>query len=331
MFVEFLQKPTLINIEVTDKCPLNCPQCYCQLNVGKEIDRTTAINIIKQSGELGVTYINLSGGETLLYPHLNELIYICNKYNILPNIAISGWGFSKSVLEELIYNGINLIFVSLNGSTEEINAISRNGYELAIDALNLLSKSNFNRTIINWVMQSNNSDDFINIMKIAEKYNVKAVVIMVIKPDSNGNLETFPSNDQIEKISIFIKKYSGNVQIIIDKCFSQLKAFMGRTVFSNTNQGLYKGCTAGLDSFTLNVDGNFSPCRHLFIPETFDNIMNYWTKSSILRQLRLSSELNMKPCTNCKLKRSCRPCIAVGDCTSLENQKENYHCKLHLI
>lgn len=331
MFVDFLEKPILINVEVTDRCPLQCPKCYCQLNNGKEIDKTTAINIIKQAGELGVTYINFSGGETLLYPHINELIYTCNKYNILPNIAISGWGFNKSVLKELTHNGIYLIFVSLNGSTEEINSLSRNGYSLAINALTLLSKSNFSRTIINWVMQSNNSDDFINIMKLAEKYNVKAVVIMLIKSDSNGNLETFPSNDQIEKISIFIKKYSGNVQIIIDKCFSQLKAFMGRSIFSNTNQGLYKGCSAGLDSFSLDVDGNFLPCRHLLIPEAFDTIIDYWSNSSTLRQLRLSRDLTIKPCINCKLKKSCRPCIALGDCKSLENQKENYHCKLHLI
>lgn len=331
IMIEFLKTPTLINIEVTDKCPLQCPQCYCQLNAGKEIDKTIAINVIKQATKLNVQYVNISGGETLLYPHLYKLICTCNKYNISPNIAISGWGFTELVLNNLIQNGINYIFVSLNGSTEKINSFSRNGYNLAINALEILAKSNFNKTIINWVMQSNNSDDFINIIKLAEKYNVKAVVVMAIKPDSNGNLKTFPSKEQIEKISILIKKYSGNVQIIIDKCFSQLKAYMGRNIFSNTNQGIYKGCTAGLDSFTLNVDGKFSPCRHLFISESSDSILDYWTKSLILAQLRKSNNLQVEPCINCKLKKYCRPCIAVNSTTKLRKPKDNNYCQLHLI
>lgn len=100
-------------------------------------------------------------------------------------------------------------------------------------------------------MQSNNSDDFVNMITLAEKFNVKAIVIMAIKPDINKKLDNFPSKEQIEKISVFIKKYSGNVEIIIDKCFSQLKAFLSRSIFTNSNIGIYKGCTAGLDSLTL--------------------------------------------------------------------------------
>lgn len=329
--IEFLKIPKLINIEVTDKCPLQCPQCYCQLNVGKELDKNIAINIIEQAAKLNVEYINISGGETLLYPHLFELIYTCSKNKILPNIAISGWGFDELVLSNLIQNKIHCIFVSLNGSTEKINSFSRNGYSLAINSLKILAKLKFNNTVINWVMQSNNSDDFPNIIKLAEKYNVKAIVIMAIKPDSNGLLKNFPSKDQIEKISIFIKKYAGNVQIIIDKCFSQLKAYMGRNIFSNINQGLYKGCTAGLDSFTLNVDGKFTPCRHLFIPETYNTILDYWTNSLTLKQLRKYNDLQVEPCINCKLKNYCRPCIAVNSTTSLGKQKENTYCQLHLI
>ncbi|MBC2579360.1 radical SAM protein [Clostridium sp. DJ247] len=329
--IEFLKIPKLMNIEVTDKCPLQCPQCYCQLNIGKEINKDIAINIIEQASKLNIEYVNISGGETLLYPHLFELISTCSENEILPNIAISGWGFNELVLNHLIKNGINCIFVSLNGSTERINSFSRNGYNLAINALKILAKSKFNKTIINWVMQSNNSDDFPNIIKIAEKYNVKAVVVMAIKPDSNGHLKTFPYKEQIEKISVFIKKYSGNIQIVIDKCFSQLKAYMGRNIFSNTNQGLYKGCTAGLDSFTLNVDGNFSPCRHLFIPERYNSIIDYWTKSLILAKLREPNNLRVKPCIDCKLNNYCRPCIAINSNTKLGKQKENTHCQLHLI
>lgn len=118
----YLQSPELINIEVTDRCPLNCPQCYCKLNNGKDIDKDTAITIIKQAASLIIKYINISGGETLLYPYLLELISICSANNILCNIAISGWNFSDTALSHLTKNRIHRIFVSLNGSTNKINS-----------------------------------------------------------------------------------------------------------------------------------------------------------------------------------------------------------------
>ncbi|MPQ43829.1 radical SAM/SPASM domain-containing protein [Clostridium tarantellae] len=329
--IKFLEKPKLINIEVTDRCPLECPQCYCKLNVGKDINKNLALNIIRQATELNVEYINISGGETLLYPHLLELINACHRNKIFPNIAISGWGFTELILNKLIYNGINYIFVSLNGSTEKINSFSRNGYNLAINALKILSQFKFDKTVLNWVMQSNNSDDFPNLIKLAEKYNVSTVVIMCIKPNNEGILKNFPSNEQFEKISVFVKKYNGSVNIVIDKCFSQLKAYMGRNIFSNTNIGLYKGCTAGLDSFTLNVDGNFTPCRHLFIPEKFNRLIDYWNTSSTLIELRKNHILKSTTCITCKLKNYCRPCFAVNSSKSFKKNKENTYCQLYLI
>lgn len=104
--IDFFNTPQLINIEVTDKCLLKCPQCYCQLNYGKELDKNIALTVIKEASKLNVKYINISGGETLLYPYLLELIFSCYKNNIYPNIAISGWGFNKTVLDNLIKNGI---------------------------------------------------------------------------------------------------------------------------------------------------------------------------------------------------------------------------------
>ena len=54
-----------MNIELTTRCPLRCPQCYCTLTGGKNIDLNTAIYWIKEGASLGVKEVMLSGGETL--------------------------------------------------------------------------------------------------------------------------------------------------------------------------------------------------------------------------------------------------------------------------
>lgn len=61
----------------------------------------------------------------MLYPHLIDLLELCFAHEISTNIAISGVGFNEVVLKNLIKAGVYGIYVSINGSTENINAISR--------------------------------------------------------------------------------------------------------------------------------------------------------------------------------------------------------------
>ena len=35
--------PVLMNLELTNRCPLHCPQCYCELNTGKDLDLEQAL------------------------------------------------------------------------------------------------------------------------------------------------------------------------------------------------------------------------------------------------------------------------------------------------
>ena len=86
-----------LNIELTTKCPLHCPQCYCSLSGGKNIPIEIAKNKVKEAYEHGVQLINLSGGETLCYPNLYELISYISHFKIKSNVALSGWNFDERV------------------------------------------------------------------------------------------------------------------------------------------------------------------------------------------------------------------------------------------
>ncbi len=133
-------KPKAMNFELTTACPLNCPQCYCTLEGGKHIELDHAKRILAEASVLGVKNIHLSGGETLCYPHLYELISAAKNYGINADVAISGYKFNDEVFNKLVESGVSGIYVSLNGSTEEINKLTREGYKLAIEALSVLKK-----------------------------------------------------------------------------------------------------------------------------------------------------------------------------------------------
>lgn len=302
-----------MNIELTTCCPLHCPQCYCSLEGGKHIPLETAKQKLDEAAEHGVRQVQLSGGETLCYPHLIELVEYAAKRLPEVNVALSGWHFDEKTMEQLIEAGTTGIFISLNGSTEEINALTRDGYDYAISALELLARRGFPNTIINWVMHSNNAQDFEQMIRLAERYRVAALVVLAFKPDSRHELKSFPSAEQMYRVAGVIKRHQGNTKLMVETCFSQLLAILKDTkLFGNLNVGPLRGCSAGLSSYSINVDGLYSPCRHLDYFEEWPSLEDYIANSTVLETLRHAEKNPKEPCDGCRFKDYCRPCLAVN-------------------
>jgi pyrroloquinoline quinone biosynthesis protein E len=317
--------PVIMNLELTTKCPFRCPQCYCSLEGGKDLEFNLALHWIQEAAKNKIQTVNLSGGETLIYPHLPELIRACKNAGMEANIAVSGYGITKEVLEELIACGTYDICISLNGSTREINDLSRQGYEEAIQALKLLRELQYEDVCINWVMQKSNADDFPAMIDLATQYDVKELVVMGYKPTARGSMEEAPTLEQIQKVVGQIRAYQKEkagekntqeetrfLQIEIDPCYSLMKALVSKRFFTNLNTGIARGCGAGRDGISVNVDGKLTPCRHLEMPEEYDTIRSYWHNSQILHTLRKVEDQPEYPCADCTLQHNCLPCLAVN-------------------
>lgn len=302
-----------MNIELTTACPLRCPQCYCTLEGGKHIPLQTVLTCLQQARKIGVKHVELSGGETMCYPHLYEVIRAANQNQICANVALSGYAFDQKAYDQMIEAGVGGIFVSLNGSTNEINSLTRDGYNLAISALKLLQENKYPNTTINWVMHSNNADDFPNMILLAEKFDVANLVIIGVKPYSSHSLPTIPSADQMRNINRTLQTYTGKVHLVIERCFSPMLALAKDTkLFGNLNVGENKGCCAGRSMLSISVDGFFSPCRHLEYFEKWDTLEEYWQNSEVLKQIRRLENQKQEPCISCKFCNHCRHCLAIN-------------------
>lgn len=177
-------------------------------------------------------------------------------------------------------------------------------------------------------MHSTNADDFPNVVALAEKYDVASLTILGVKPDSRHMLPTIPSAEQMKAVSKFVRTYRGKVQLIIESCFSPMRALTYQTaLLGNLNIGIAKGCLAGKGRISVNVDGLFSPCRHLEYYESFPTLEEYWEKSEVLKRLRtMDQEDAAEPCESCRYKDHCRPCAAIN--SKLENRlyRGNKYC-----
>lgn len=307
-----LNIPLGMNIELTTKCPLRCPQCYCTLEGGKNIPFEIASKYIHQAKAFGIKHIELSGGETLCYPHLYDLIKLARKIGLETNIAISGWNFTESCIKRLVQAGLTNIFVSMNGPSEEINQLTRDGYQYALSALQLLQANGFQNVYINWVMHQSNADSLPDMLQIARKYSVRAIVILAPKPTCKHEMRTLPSFQQMQKVAQIIRNAPPGM-ILVESCFSPLLAMVRDTkLLGNLNIGRSMGCGAGQNLLAVNVDGQFSPCRHLDYFESWDTLEDYWTKSPTLQKIRSLENQKREPCLSCKYSNYCRHCLAIN-------------------
>lgn len=317
------------NIELTTCCPLKCPQCYCSLTGGKYIPLERAKSILMQAANAGAHHVELSGGETLLYPHLAELIHTASEYGLETNIAISGWGFTLDVLQELKAAKLTNIFVSLNGPTEETNSLTRDGFHLAIDALKILMNAKFENVYINWVMHRQTADLLPEMISLAEKFSAKAIVIMQPKPTARHELNTIPTREQMETVVKIIRHNKSKVKLYVETCFSPLLALYGKNwLTGNFNIGENKGCSAGRSSFSVNVDGDYSPCRHLEFYEKYASLEDYWENSEILATIRGIENNKREPCSTCEFCNFCRHCLSINSKLNGDLYIGNEYCPL---
>ena len=271
----------------------------------------------------------MSGGETLVYPYLTELLQSISDNGLNSAIAICGWGFDVAKLQELKNAGVDEIYVSLNGSTKEVNERSRDGYEMAINALKLLQADQQVNYYINWVARNDNISDFPDLVNLARHFGAKGIVILESKPDASYVLQATLSKENFLMLADFIKEHNQQeIHITVEPCFSPLRAYIYNAFLWNRNTGVDKGCGAGRNAMAVDVDGNLIPCRHLLYSESYASIEDYWWQSEVLNTLRKYEDYKEEPCQHCYLTNNCISCRAVADKVEKNLFSGNHYCAI---
>lgn len=303
----YFPAPKILQIEITNDCPLACPQCYKTDRKPSYMRFDVFKNVIDEAKKIGIYLVTLNGGEPLCHPDFLEMVTYAASKQMLVVTYISGFGLSKEHIDRLS-NITNLqLMISMNGSTEEINGLSRDGYSYAVKALKCLSMSNVQFTYaINWVARNDNIDDLPQLMKFTMDYGAKFINVVCNKINHDGEIDA-PLNKQNYQKLIHIIQENGN-RFTIQNCFGILWA-----QFIPNDQIGQGGCPAGIRLCGVNVDGNYFPCTHLNYVESHPSIMDYWKNSSILNALRSTGKhITGGKCETCIKYKNCRFCHAIS-------------------
>lgn len=279
--------PDFLHIELTEKCPLKCPQCYCTLE-GKDMEYNLLKQILCSAKELGVRNILLTGGEPLAYPHLKECVCLINELGMKGIISSSGVGLTKELIIDLYNLGLFRMYISLNGSNEVIHNLSRDCYIEAIKAIESV-KNTGNWCGVNWVARKDNYKDFPIFLRLMQSLNVDCIDILASKYSAMGDICDL-NNIEIEELSSYITD-DLKTFINIELCYPKLR----NKVFGDNFHDLFNTCLSGKIFLDIHTDGSFSPCRHTQIKHNCDNVYNYWNEFE-----QLQSHRNSKRCISCQ-------------------------------
>lgn len=284
-YVECLRKdkqipfPWIIQLEITDICPFACPQCYKKGQLNKQMDFTKIVQMLKECSENGTKLFVLNGGEPLLYYKIIDLIKIINKMPINVNCFTSGFGLTEEIIELWNFEKDKLC-LSLNGSTEQVNVMSREGYEVTISAMKLL-KEKRKRYGVNWVASSKNIFDFKKLLKLCEQMKASFLFVTCEKITGEGNAPNILSEEQFDFLKQTIITYQGEVCIYVENCYTRLY----NEVRKGASSQYFAGCFAGKYGCHIDMEGNYSPCTHIDKMEAWGSINEYWKNSKIIKEL----------------------------------------------
>ena len=296
--------PKLLHLELTSRCPLRCPQCYNYLSPKQDLPLETILAHLEEAVQLGVFHIALSGGEPLLYPHLLEVVRRIAQLGMKSTIATSGLGLTERRLTELANAGLGWVWISLNGSTDAVHSLSRDGFREAIHAFQLLQQTSMLYGI-NWVARRDNAHDFPALVELARQYGVKTINILRLKPDAGDHENNYLTGSEFMDLGNYLKAYRDQRPSIgVESCFSALRTF----VYGDQLTGISAGCAAGRSVMAVDVEGKLRPCRHLKYGESYSSLKEYWFGSKVLERFRLTEENVQDPCRRCSHHEHCRSC-----------------------
>lgn len=169
-----------LRVSVTDKCNLRCIYCMDEkdntfLKNDEKLTDDEIYRIVKESSELGIKKVRITGGEPLVKPNLVNLIGRINSISGIEEIYLTTNGILLAdMIDELALNGLKGVNISLDSLNEErFNKLTRLGklnkvLEAIDKAIDLGIKVKLNTVIVNDI----NKDEIIDFVNITKEKNI---------------------------------------------------------------------------------------------------------------------------------------------------------------
>jgi len=321
----------------TPACTSNCLHCGFASNppASDSLGTEETKRIADKIHDFGATYFGISGGEPLLRKDLPEIIGYAKSTGMNVSLITSGYFLDNKIFDTLVRHGVR-VSVSVDGPEEINDALRGKGaYAKAVSALEKTSKAGLLdclvATLANVDATHNNvsSEDMEHVIKLAEEYGARWVVIHGFIPFNNTkeHLARAPSPQQYEKIWNEVYdlrlKYNGKPEVnVYCPFFARVAKQRGLPDFDNWFNNFFLGkCSMAGKYMSVIENGDVIPCSFN------DRIRLGNVQDKPLKQIwdeLQTSELTVKLRDRSNLKGKCGVCEYREICGGCRTRAEIY-------
>ncbi len=268
--------PTIVNIEITRRCLLDCKHCYITSEEHKSskkkglelLNREEIDTLVKELRDMGVFLIVLTGGEPCIASNVKDYIDACNKYNVMFEL----------------FSCLQIIPDWLNSSLKNLSRIQVSIYSL---------ENQIHDSITQKVGSLENS--LKNIKKLKDKgfYIEIATPIMTLNFENRHEISKYFEDLGIKQnfswpiLNEYYTPHTGKSSLNISKeQFLQFNKenpdFIIHCEWETKDMPL---CVAGISVFSISADGNVFPCSQypLVIGNLFEEKISTLYKSKKMK------------------------------------------------
>jgi radical SAM protein with 4Fe4S-binding SPASM domain len=323
-----LRSPSLADIQITSACTQGCPHCYASANpAGTHMPYSDLLRILDSCAEAGVFQIALGGGDPLLHPQFEDILYAVRERGMVPNVTTSGAYFTEKNLAAMreCCGAVALSLEGVGARYSQRRALGWDGFRAALATL----EANSIPTVLQVTVGAGNINDVSRIVDFALSKKLYGVIFLAYKPVGRGQrfdgpLSKLPGKKVAEVFSDAFVRLSDHTRVGFDCCLSAIVAGLNHDIFGASNSEL-DGCSALRGSMGISVNQTLSPCT---FTEQFScgslkehSVSQLW-RSPQANSFRANHEAAVNAnsvCSPCAHKRTCMggcPVYNLGRCAS---------------
>ncbi|HXH01957.1 MAG TPA: pyrroloquinoline quinone biosynthesis protein PqqE [Candidatus Competibacteraceae bacterium] len=316
--------PMWMVLELTYRCPLQCPWCNNPLDFeryGNELSTEEWKRVLREARAMGALQLGFSGGEPLLRPDLEQLVAEAERLGYYTNLITSGMGLSAERLAALKTAGLKQIQLSIQSSNRELNdaLVGAQVFDAKREAARLIKAQGF-PMVLNVPLVRQNIGQVEDILAMAEEIGTDYLEFANVQYYNWALLnrpELLPSREQIERAETA-------VQAARQRLGKRMTIYF---VIPDYYDDRPKACMNGWGTIHLTIapDGTALPCQEArVIPGLdFPSVRNHslewiWRESPAFNAYRGDGWMR-EPCRSCPEKEKdfggcrCQALLLTGD------------------
>ncbi len=304
-------KPSRLQVDITNRCNLNCKHCRWGSKGNTDLDDEVLINFVRSLLPFGLRRVVLSGGEPMLHPKFEEIINSIYEFGTEIVVLTNGM-FLKNLSPEVLKK-ITRIQVSMEGVESDKRIRGEKHFEMALEGIKYASQ--YVKINVALTAMRSNLQEIPKLKEITDSLGVIfSIRHLVITDNAEKNKLEIPSIESYTKMALSQIEKGSYVADSLIKPFNRkfLEALYRR--YGERWLRVLSGCLAGTDALYIDCFGDVYPCAYLVSKETKIGNIYRMDAPEIMRRMKNNPYFYYmfrkleEPCKLCRFRFICGGC-----------------------